>query len=88
MGDHLFYVVLHMSSTSIDIYLQITNNTRVCSRHFKPEDYKLGIFGPKKGTILKSNAIPNLFNWSEEQKNRPNVMDKIRARYAYDAWVL
>ena len=45
----------------IGINFQVTQNSRVCSRHFKPSDYIRSLTGRKK--TLKSSAVLSVFPW-------------------------
>ena len=44
----------------IGSYFQINKNTSVCSRHFKPEDFKETLSGRR---ILWNGAVPSKFDW-------------------------
>ena len=44
----------------IGSYFQINKNTSVCSRHFKPEDFKETLSGRR---ILCNGAVPSKFDW-------------------------
>ena len=54
----------------IRVNFQATQNSRVCSRHFKPADYIRSLTGRKK--TLKS-AVPSVFPWTKGSpaKRRP-----------------
>ena len=43
---------------------QVTKNSRVCSRHFKPSDYSRSLSGRKK--TLKTAAVPSKFPWKKD----------------------
>jgi hypothetical protein len=47
--------------------LQVTNGTRVCSAHFKDDDYKK-LYGPARN--LKPTAVPSVFQWTTEKPKR------------------
>ena len=47
----------------IGVNFQVTQNSRVCSRHFKPSDYIRSLTGRKK--TLKSSAVPSVFPWTK-----------------------
>ena len=47
----------------IGVNVQVTQNSRVCSRHFKPSDYIRSLTGGKKA--LKSSAVPSVFPWTK-----------------------
>ena len=47
----------------IGVNFQTTQNSRVCSRHFKPSDYIRSLTGRKK--TLKSSAVPSVFPWTK-----------------------
>ena len=43
----------------------INNNTKVCSEHFKPEDFLCGGENPQAGRcMLTKTAVPSLFPWT------------------------
>ena len=43
----------------IGVNFQVTQNSRVCSRHFKPTDYIRSLTGRKK--TFKTSAVPSVF---------------------------
>ena len=47
----------------IGVNFQVTQNSRVCSRHFKPSDYIRSLTGHKK--TLKTSAVPFAFPWTK-----------------------
>ena len=47
----------------IGVNFQVTQNLRVCSRHFKPSDYIRSLTGRKK--TLKYSAVPSVFPWTK-----------------------
>ena len=47
----------------VGVNFQVTQNSRVCSRHFKPPDYIRSLTGRKK--TLKSSAVPSVFPWTK-----------------------
>jgi len=47
----------------IGVNFQVTQNSRVCSSHFKPSDYIRSLTGRKK--TLKSSAVPSVFPWTK-----------------------
>ena len=51
------------------IWFQVTGATRVCSQHFKKEDYR---WNPVKKFNLVKGAIPSVFPWTNmAQKRKP-----------------
>ncbi|CAH3035747.1 unnamed protein product, partial [Pocillopora meandrina] len=42
-------------------YFTITNNTRVCSRHFLESDYRPPT--PTGKALLRTGVVPSVFNW-------------------------
>ncbi|KAJ8307895.1 hypothetical protein KUTeg_014542, partial [Tegillarca granosa] len=55
-------------------HFKITPSTVVCSKHFKPEDYKS--WTPVR-KVLNKNAIPSIFDWSKEGNPRRALKRKI-----------
>ncbi|XP_022242105.1 THAP domain-containing protein 11-like [Limulus polyphemus] len=49
-------------------YSEITDNTRVCSAHFKEDDIIKTLTGLRK---LKANTVPSLFKWFKCTPSRP-----------------
>ena len=47
----------------IGVNFRVTQNSRVCSRYFKPSDYICSLTGAKK--TLKSSAVPSVFPWTK-----------------------
>ncbi|XP_067284038.1 THAP domain-containing protein 5-like isoform X1 [Pseudorasbora parva] len=54
---------------------------KVCSRHFKKEDYEPNVLGMKKVT-LKDTAIPSIFTFPEDEEPRPSGKKRIRRKMA------
>ncbi|XP_039667284.1 THAP domain-containing protein 1 A-like [Perca fluviatilis] len=54
-------------------------NLRVCSRHFKLEDYEPNVLGMKRIT-LKDTAIPSIFTFPEDEQPGPSVRKRIRRK--------
>ncbi|KAK2159687.1 hypothetical protein LSH36_148g05049, partial [Paralvinella palmiformis] len=65
----------------LGLLFQITSCTRVCGRHFTPNDYKRGVMGPKRGKLLENDSVPSVFSWTVPKNTRINIKDKIRARF-------
>ena len=53
-------------------FLQITANTRVCSRHFTEEDYKPTDKSGRR--CLKNDVVPSVFNWTVKRKERRKIL--------------
>ncbi len=49
------------------INFQITKHTKVCSVHFKPDDFVEGTSRRR----LKKGAVPSLFEWNRERQMQP-----------------
>ena len=49
-------------------YFAVTENTRVCSKHFCEEDYKVSEDGKGNKIVLKKGAVPTIFKWSSKKK--------------------
>ena len=65
----------------IGVNFQVTQNSRVCSRHFKPSDYIRSLTGRKK--TLKSSAVPSVFPWtkgSPAKKRAPRHISLIKKK--------
>ena len=63
-----FARMIWLIKSRLSLVLQITGNTRVCSRHFIPSDYKPPDI---KGRMhLKDEVKPTIFHWSRERKER------------------
>ena len=63
------------------VNFQVTQNSRVCSRHFKPSDYIRSLTGRKK--TLKSSAVPSVFPWtkgSPAKKRAPRHISLIKKK--------
>ncbi|XP_031135672.1 THAP domain-containing protein 5-like [Sander lucioperca] len=52
-------------------------NQRVCSHHFKQEDYEPNVLGMKR-TTLKDTAIPSIFTFPDDEQPGPSVSKRIR----------
>lgn len=53
---------------------RINQNTKICSRHFKPEDLVKAIGGQR--VYVKTGVIPSPFSWSKgspKKRAPPNV---------------
>ena len=61
-------------------YLQINKKTVVCSKHFKPDDYRPLHFARK---CLKPTAVPSLFDWSNVKPPRRALKRKLLADERY-----
>ena len=57
-------------------YFAVTENTRVCSKHFCEEDYKVSEDGKDKKIVLKKGAVPTIFKWSSEKRSRSTFVSK------------
>ena len=57
-------------------YFAVTENTRVCSKHFCEEDYKVSEDGKGKKIVLKKGAVPTIFKWSSEKRSRSTFVSK------------
>ena len=53
-------------------FFKITNNTRVCSRHFLESDYRLS--APTGKALLRTSVVPSVFNWRTNTKQRRKVI--------------
>ena len=56
------------------VTLQVTDNTHVCSAHFKDEDFKRTLTGMRK---LKPGVIPSQFQWTAVTSRKPPKVRKI-----------
>ena len=74
-------------------FFQVTEHTRVCSRHFKPDDFKLSF--AKRKRERKPTAVPSIFPWRKaspvkrksptkrspiKRKIRPKVTERTTAK--------
>nr|XP_055068376.1 peroxynitrite isomerase THAP4-like [Misgurnus anguillicaudatus] len=50
---------------------------RICSRHFKEEDYEPNVLGMKR-TTLKDTAIPSIFTFPDDEQPGPSGIKRIR----------
>ena len=57
-------------------YFAITENTRVCSKHFCEEDYTVSEDGKGKKIVLKKGAVLTIFKWSREKRSRSTFASK------------
>ncbi|XP_039274666.2 THAP domain-containing protein 2-like [Styela clava] len=49
-------------------YFQVTRSTRVCGKHFRPEDiYE----SPSGRRLLHYNSVPSIFSWTKSVPERP-----------------
>ena len=57
---------LHAIRRDVGPYFQITDGTRICSRHFKPEDLRKTPhkFKPKPG------VVPSIFTWKRSSPHK------------------
>ncbi|CAM4568707.1 unnamed protein product [Leuciscus chuanchicus] len=60
-----------------DTDLENLKNQRVCSRHFKQEDYEPNVLGMKR-TTLKDTAIPSIFTFPDDEQPGPSGTKRIR----------
>ncbi|KAK3735995.1 hypothetical protein QZH41_018254 [Actinostola sp. cb2023] len=68
---HLRAIWLSKIQRKVGKYFQITCSTRVCSRHFLPDDFVRSVNGR---LLLKENAVPTIFQWSvQSQKTRREI---------------
>ena len=61
-------------------YFAVTENTRVCSKHFCEEDYKVSENGRGKKIVLKKVAVPTILKWSSEKRSRSTFVRKGRRK--------
>ena len=64
-------------------YFQVTEHTRVCSRHFKQDDFKLSF--AKRNRDLKTTAVPSVFAWRKEspvKRKSPTKRSSIKQKKA------
>lgn len=61
-------------------YFAVTESTRVCSKHFCEEDYKVSEDGKGKKIVLKKGAVPTIFKWSCEKRSRSTFVSKGRRK--------
>ena len=59
------------------LYFQVTKFTRVCSAHFLEGDYKKTFLGLPTN-LLKPNAVPSVFSWTQTRKSRK--LPKVRVK--------
>ena len=57
-------------------YFAVTENTRVCSKHFCEEDYTVSEDGKGEKIVLKKGAVPTIFKWSSEKRSRSTFVSK------------
>ena len=65
----------------IGVNFQVTQNSRVCSPHFKPSDYIRSLTGRNKTS--KSSAVPSVFPWtkgSPAKKRAPKHISLIKKK--------
>ncbi len=53
------------------INFQVTKHTKVCSVHFKPDDFVEGTSRRR----LKKGAVPSVFEWNRERQMQPSTPD-------------
>ena len=49
-------------------YLNVNKHTKICSEHFKDDDFTEPDAKVKR---LKINAVPSIFKWSPEKSEKP-----------------
>ncbi len=64
------------------INFQITKHTKVCSVHFKPDDFVEGTSRRR----LKKGAVPSVFEWNRERQMHVFGNDKSDHRYRNQIW--
>ena len=57
-------------------YFAVTENTRVCSKHFCEEDYKVREDGKGKKICSEERCSSNYFKWSSEKRSRSTFVSK------------
>ena len=57
-------------------YFAVTENIRVCSKHFCKEDFTVSKDEKGKKIILKKGAVPTVFKWSSEKRSRRTFVSK------------
>lgn len=57
-------------------YFAVTENTRVCSKHFCGEDYTVSEDGKGERIVLKKGAVPTVFKWSSDKRSRSTLASK------------
>ena len=57
-------------------YFAVTENTRICSKHFCEDDYTVNEDGKGKKVVLKKGAVPTVFKWSSEKRSRCTLVSK------------
>ena len=57
-------------------YFTVTSNTRVCSRHFREEDYTISEDGKGKRTVFRKGAVPSVFKWTAKKRSRSTLASK------------
>ena len=62
-GQDVFKQWIVAIRRDVGVNFQVTEHSRVCSRHFKPSDYKCSIAGRKNN--LKDTAVPSVFAWKK-----------------------
>ena len=61
-------------------YFTINKNTKICSLHFKPEDYLYSeLLLPSAKPRLKLTAVPSVFPWTNRVSQRTTVTSKLAA---------
>ena len=61
-------------------YFTINKNTKICSLHFKPEDYLYSeLLLPSAKPRLKPTAVPSVFPWTNRVSQRTTVTSKLAA---------
>lgn len=60
-----------------DTVIENLKKCRICSLHFKHEDYEPNILAMKR-TILKDTAIPSIFTFPEDEQPGPSGTKRIR----------
>lgn len=56
----------------------IKKNTKVCSAHFTPDDFRQRFHAKRK--LLKPNAVPSVFSWTQPSQVLTTSSDSMRKR--------
>ncbi|XP_068692790.1 uncharacterized protein [Montipora foliosa] len=57
-------------------HLTVTSNSRVCTRHFREEDYTIREDGKGNRTVLRKGALPSVFQWTATKRSRSTLASK------------
>ena len=61
-------------------YFTISKNTKICSLHFKPEDYLYSeLLLQSAKPRLKPTAVPSVFPWANAVSHRTTLTSKVSA---------